>query len=304
MSSEPFTLSEITVVRPRKVRAFSLLELMVVVSIIGLLAAISVPAIKGMSQRKTLSSGHQQLTDDLNRARQEALRMRTTVYVVFAPTNIWLAGPSLEQQLNSMVANSTALGRFRQQAMRTFTNIALGAFHTYALLVEREVGAQPGRHFTRYLGPGWQQLPDGVILSPRLFNGSPQVQAGDRTSHVIHELPQRNFSFPVAEFASDTLPPIAMRFVAFGPDGRLAVDEMNRAWIQNNQRTDLTLQPLSEIALAVAQGSVFIARTAQGTIDGTIPPDLVETPRDNATNNRVIISSLTGRSRILKIAIP
>ena len=95
-----------------------------------------------------------------------------------------------------------------------------------------------------------------------------------------------------------------MRFVAFGPDGRLAVDEMNRAWTQNNQRTDLTLQPLAEIALAVAQGSVFIARTAQGTIDGTIPPDLVETPRDNATNNRVIISSTTGRSRILKIAIP
>jgi hypothetical protein len=30
----------------------------------------------------------------------------------------------------------------------------------------------------------------------------------------------------------------------------------------------------------------------------------VETPKDNATNNRVIVSSLTGRSRILKIAIP
>ena len=29
-------------------------------------------------------------------------------------------------------------------------------------------------------------------------------------------------------------------------------------------------------------------------------PDAIETPRENATNNRVIISSLTGRSRILK----
>ena len=45
MSIEPFILPEITVIEPRKVRAFSLLELMVVVSIIGLMAAISVPAI-------------------------------------------------------------------------------------------------------------------------------------------------------------------------------------------------------------------------------------------------------------------
>ena len=50
----------------------------------------------------------------------------------------------------------------------------------------------------------------------------------------------------------------------------------------------------------VGQGSVFISRDAAGRIDPTVMPDAIETPRDNATNNRVIISSLTGRSRILK----
>jgi prepilin-type N-terminal cleavage/methylation domain-containing protein len=307
MSVEAAIPSKSAAVSPRSLRAFSLLELMVVVSIIGLLAAVSVPAIKGMVQGKTLANGHQQLTDDLNRARQEALRLRSTVYVVFAPTNIWTAFPSLQQQLDTMIdERRTAPERFRIQAMRTFTNIALGAFHTYALLVEREVGAQPGRQFPRYLGPGWQPLPDGVVFSPRLFApaaGSVPAQAGDRDAHVIHELPERPFAFPVAEYPSDTLPPISMRFVAFGPDGRLAVDEMNRAWRQNG-RTDLTLPPLSELTLAVAQGSVFIARNVQGAIDPTVAPDLVETPKDNATNNRVIVSSLTGRSRILKIAIP
>jgi prepilin-type N-terminal cleavage/methylation domain-containing protein len=307
MKPEAAIPSESPAESPRTLRAFTLLELMVVVAIIGLLAAVSVPAIKGMSQGKSLSSGHQQLTDDLNRARQEALRLRTTVYVVFAPTNIWTSLPLLEQQLDSMIdARRVAPQRFRQQAMRSFTNIALGAFHTYALLVEREVGAQPGRQFPRYLGPGWQQLPDGVVLSPRLFvavNGSVPAQVNDRQNHVIHELPQRNFAFPVAEYPSDTLPPIPMRFVAFGPDGRLAVDEMNRAWRQNG-RTDLVLPALSELTVAVSQGSVFIARNAQGFIDPTVAPDLVETPRDNATNNRVVVSSLTGRSRILKIAIP
>jgi hypothetical protein len=45
---------------------------------------------------------------------------------------------------------------------------------------------------------------------------------------------------------------------------------------------------------------VFISRDAAGWIDRTVVPDAIETPRDNATNNRVIVSSLTGRSRILK----
>ena len=90
-----------------------------------------------------------------------------------------------------------------------------------------------------------------------------------------------------------------MRFVAFGPDGRLALAEMNLHWVRNG-RPELQLPPLSELALGVGQGSVFISRDAAGRIDPTVMPDAIETPRDNATNNRVIVSSLTGRSRILK----
>jgi prepilin-type N-terminal cleavage/methylation domain-containing protein len=293
-----------------KRRAFSLLELMVVVSIIGLLAAISVPAIKGMSQGKALSSGHQQLHDDLNRARQEALRLRSTVYVVFTPTNVWGSFSALQQRVNEMVSVSgTAPERFREQALRTFTNIALGTYHGYALLVEREVGSQPGRAHPKYLGPGWQTLPDGVIFSPRMLLETPALQIGDRENHIIHSLPVRDFSFPIAEFPGDLLPAVPMRFIAFGPDGRLAVEEMNLVW-RANGRNDLTLPPLSELTVGVAQGSVFIARLAAtpgqdlGPLDPSVPPDVIETPRDNATNNRVVISSLTGRSKILKAVLP
>jgi len=278
--------------------AFTLLELLVVVAVIGLLAGITAPAIRGMVQGKTLSSGHRQLTDDLNRARQEALRLRTTVYVVFAPTNVWQSRLSLDTQIESMISSQLAPQRFREQALRSFTNIALGVFHSYALLVEREIGAQPGRNHTRYLGPGWQTLPEGVILSPKLFFPTPLAPT-DRRDLAIHELPQRPFRFPLAEFPGDTLPPIAMRFVAFGPDGRLAIEEMNRYWTLNG-RPELQLPPMSEFALGVGQGSVFISRGADGRIDPSVVPDAIETPRDNATNNRVIVSSLTGRSRILK----
>jgi prepilin-type N-terminal cleavage/methylation domain-containing protein len=292
----------------RSARAFTLLELLVVVAIIGVLAGIMAPAIKGMSQGKTLTSGQQQLLDDLNRARREALRLRTTVYVVFAPTNVWVAKPQLDAEIDSMIARQIVPQRFRQQAQRTFNNIALGVYHSYALLVEREIGAQPGRSHTRYLGPGWQQLPDGVILSPRLFS-SGALQNGDRTNLVIHQLPKRRFQFPVAEFPGDTLPPVVMHYIAFGADGRLALDEMNRSWDDGatqalNSRPDLTLPPLSEIALGVGQGSVFVARDASGALDRLTPPDLVESPRDGSTNNLVIVSSLTGRARILKPVLP
>lgn len=54
----------------QRIAAFTLLELLVVVAVIGLLAGITAPSIRGMVQGKTLSSGHRQLTDDLNRARQ------------------------------------------------------------------------------------------------------------------------------------------------------------------------------------------------------------------------------------------
>jgi prepilin-type N-terminal cleavage/methylation domain-containing protein len=281
----PGILGRTVPLAPRqRIAAFTLLELLVVVAVIGLLAGITVPAIRGMVQGKTLSSGHRQLTDDLNRARQEALRLRTTVYVVFAPTNVWQTRMALDAQIDSMVAGQLAPQRFREQALRSFTNIALGVFHSYALLVEREIGAQT--------------LPDGVILSPKLFFPAP-VAPTDRRDLVIHELPQRLFRFPLAEFPGDTLPAIPMRFVAFGPDGRLALAEMNLHWALND-RPELQLPPLSEVALGVGQGSVFISRNASGQIDPSVVPDAIETPRDNATNNRVIVSSLTGRSRILK----
>lgn len=295
---------------PHRRRAFTLLELLVVVAIIGLLAGLAVPGIKGMSQGKALGSAHQQLTDDLNRARQEALRLRTTVYVVFAPTNVWGSFASVQSQVDRMITQTgVAPERFRQQAMRTFTNIALGVYHSYALLVEREVGSQPGRSFPKYLGPGWQSLPDGVIVSPRLFLDSVPLQAGDRENHVLHELPQRDFTFPIAEFPTDAMPPVPMRFIAFGPDGRLSVDEMNLAW-RANGRPDLTLPPMSELTVAVSQGSVLIPRLPGATpkdvgpIDSSLAPDMVETPRDNGTNNRVVISSLTGRSKILRTVLP
>src|ERR1041385_8055373 len=91
-------------------RAFTLLELLVVIGIIALLATLGVGALRGFSAVNVVQAGNRQLLDDINRARNSAQNQRTTVYMVFVPplnlfpigslgTNI-LARKALRNRLN------------------------------------------------------------------------------------------------------------------------------------------------------------------------------------------------------------
>src|ERR1041384_6014921 len=68
--------------------AFTLLEMLTVVVIIGLILAVAVPAIKGMKKSNVIAAADRQLLDDLALARQRAILGRTTVHVVFVPPTI------------------------------------------------------------------------------------------------------------------------------------------------------------------------------------------------------------------------
>src|SRR5579872_3782665 len=70
-------------------RAFTLIELLTVIAIVGILAALVAPVFIHFSKPDVTEAATRQMLDDVARARQLAISQRSTVYMVFIPTNFW-----------------------------------------------------------------------------------------------------------------------------------------------------------------------------------------------------------------------
>jgi prepilin-type N-terminal cleavage/methylation domain-containing protein len=65
-------------------RGYTLVEMMIVVAIVGLLAAIAVPAFSGYLKRSRLQGSRNELMADIYYARSMAISRRNTFRIVFA----------------------------------------------------------------------------------------------------------------------------------------------------------------------------------------------------------------------------
>jgi len=255
----------------RRRQAFTLIELLSVLIIIGLIAAIGLPAIKGMGKSQNDIAAQRQLLDDLARARQLAIANRSQVAIVFVPPQVFYpnnqaANPDWIDPGITPLAPNKPLGPI---GSLTYTNLLASQYRGYAILSDHRVGDQPGMHTKRYLSE-WRILPDGIFISTNKFWRVPAF-VGDE---VMGRFSTNLVPFPLATNTPRNLP-----MIVFGANGGLT----------NN----------SDMVIPLARGSIFYARDANGIlIQGA--PDVLENQQSNSISvySHIRIDWLTGRARV------
>jgi prepilin-type N-terminal cleavage/methylation domain-containing protein len=263
-------------VAPRQ-SGFTLIELLVVISILGILVALTVPALKNLGKSNVSVSAARQLLDDVGRARLLAISHHTTVYMIFVSTNYW-------------VPSNVATNLFNADEMAALANLADKQLTGYTFVSYGALGDQPGNHQWNYLAP-WQTLPDNSFIAswkflPQPFTTQVGVTNGFYTVHGFNVIS----GIPFPTIATSTLPPCTLPYIAFNYLGQLTVDGVNPSFVDEY--------------IPLAQGSVSYSinptnKVAQMFLVG--PGGIVETPPGNSTNsmfNLVHIDALTGRSRL------
>ena len=242
-------------------RAFTLLELLTVIAIMGIVAALAVPTLRGLKPNAKVAATRQ-LIDAVGRARQYAMSQRTDVYMVFLPTNFFggLSG--------------TNWGRVQSLADKQLVG--------YTFLALRSVGDQPGMHTPRYLGR-WQTLPQGAYIPlAKFWPGFDITNSSGQIMFPILPFPSTD-SIPFPSESNPVTLPVWLPYIAFNSMGQL-----------------ISGQPGQPELIPITEGSVSYARDPQSKAVLAQPVQVTESPPGNTSDNYSIvwIDRLTGRAHI------
>jgi prepilin-type N-terminal cleavage/methylation domain-containing protein len=247
-------------------RAFTLIELLVVIAIIAALSILSLPAIKGLGQSNLITSGTQQLLDDLMLARHKAMVGRTTVHVVFVPD---LSDQPVPNGLNA-------------REKKVWDRLRGGAYTTYALYAERTLGDQPGRRNDRYI-TDWRTLPEGMFIAAYEYDDLP-ANRFDGEPPIDRPFVKDNFPFPTEQSTVKRELP----HITFDQNGSLL--QYKKSGPQSSR-----VRVYQPEYIWMAKGSVLVSRNGD-----IVDLDAREVPLGNSTNNynRIRIDPVSGRARL------
>jgi prepilin-type N-terminal cleavage/methylation domain-containing protein len=244
---------------------FTILELMLVVGIIGLMAAIALPHLSGFTKGNAMTAATRQLLDDVALARQRALVNRSEVCMVFLPPNFW--GYDTPPLWNSQM-----------------TNLYFHQYSAYALVSMRTVGDQPGISNVHYL-TDWRVLPQGIYISPFQLTNAQIVTNWVSTTNTTIGLSN---NWQVLSFPTNIAFPFPSTYVAMNNDLPYIGISANGQLISGVDQF-----------IMLDSGSIFYPLKPDGSA-AFIAANVVETPPGNSTNNAnlIHIDWVTARARV------
>ena len=255
-----------------------MIEMLVVIAIIGILAAVALPNVSQWGKGNAMLASTRQMLDDVQRARQYAISQRTTVYMVFCPEGFWddvlrASGPDRFDVLPQTEKNKADKLNDKQ-------------LNSYNFVTLRSVGEQPGRVSPRYLS-SWKTLSEGATIAWWKFNPrSTYLRVTDPTDNTRYFdvkgfATTNNIPFPSSDAALTTAPYVTIPYIAFNHLGQTESGE--------------------DEFIPLARGSVSYGRDANKVATQSLPT-ITESPAGNSTNAFTIvhIDALTGRARLEK----
>jgi prepilin-type N-terminal cleavage/methylation domain-containing protein len=269
--------------------AFTLIEMLTVIAIIGILAAMIGPTVTHFRKGDATLSATRQMLDAVAHARQLAISQRTTVYMVFVPTNFWGNDPFNSSQANAWGGLNSTL-----QNSATVTQLYGAQLTGYFFASLHGLGDQPGQSYPRYLGT-LKVLPEAAFIPNFKFTAPPRSVApfilvtNTATSQgfpIYGFLTTNNIPFPTAEAKTSGTPYVTLPYVAFNYLGQLIDSDGN-------------VRDYDEY-IPLAHGSVGYSLNLTNRMPIQASPTSTESPPGNSIEayNLIHIDALTGRARL------